>query len=143
LFAKAGTLKFTGVTDILAQNVAGIAGSLPILTTMMLWVASLGSSLLDNVVLVAALIPVVESFNGLGINTFPLWWALLFGGCYGGNITMIGSTANIVALGILEKRKKYSMRFMKWLWIGLVVGGISTLIANVILIFLIPYMPIR
>ncbi len=143
LFAKAGTLKFTGVTDILAQSVAGIAGSLPILTTMILWIASLGSSLLDNVVLVAALIPVVESFNSLGINTFPLWWALLFGGCYGGNITMIGSTANIVALGILEKRKKYSMRFMKWLWIGLVVGGISTLIANIILVFLIPYMPIR
>ncbi|MCC7573524.1 MAG: hypothetical protein KO464_09080, partial [Candidatus Methanofastidiosum sp.] len=143
LFAKAGTLKFTGVTDIIAQSVAGIAGSLPILTTMILWIASLGSSLLDNVVLVAALIPVVESFNSLGINTFPLWWALLFGGCYGGNITMIGSTANIVALGILEKRKKYSMSFMKWLWIGLVVGGISTLIANLVLVFLIPYMPIR
>ncbi|MCX7830295.1 MAG: aminotransferase V, partial [Acidobacteria bacterium] len=35
----------------------------------------------------------------------PLWWALLFGGCFGGNITLIGSTANIVALGILEKER--------------------------------------
>jgi Na+/H+ antiporter NhaD/arsenite permease-like protein len=140
LFAKVGTLKFTGATDVLAQAVAGIAGSLPILTTIVLWIASLGSSVLDNVVLVAALIPVVDSFKSLGINTFPLWWALLFGGCYGGNITMIGSTANIVALGILEKRKKYRMSFLKWLWIGLAVGGVSTLIANIILIFLIPYM---
>lgn len=143
LFAKVGTLKFTGATDVLAHTVANVAGSLPLLTTIILWLASLGSSVLDNVVLVAALIPVVDSFNNLGIQTFSLWWALLFGGCYGGNITMIGSTANIVALGILEKRKKYRMSFMKWLWIGLAVGGISTLIANLILIFLIPYMPIR
>ncbi|NYT13409.1 MAG: hypothetical protein GKC01_02735, partial [Candidatus Methanofastidiosa archaeon] len=56
-------------------------------------------------------------------------------------ITMVGSTANIVALGILEKRKRYSMSFLKWFWIGLVVGGISTLIANIVLVFLIPYMP--
>jgi len=35
------------------------------------------------------------------------------------------------------------MRFMKWLGIGLIVGGISTLIANIILVLLIPYMPIR
>lgn len=143
LFANAGTLKYTGATDIIALKIAGIASSLPVLTTILLWLASIGSSVLDNVVLVAAFIPVVESFNNLGINTFPLWWALLFGGCYGGNITMVGSTANIVALGILEKRKKYSMRFTKWLGIGLVVGGISTLIANIILVLLIPYMPIR
>ena len=122
LFANAGTLKYTGATDIIALKIAVIASSLPVLTTILLWLASIGSSVLDNVVLVAAFIPVVESFNNLGINTFPLWWALLFGGCYGGNITMVGSTANIVALGILEKRKKYSMRFMKWLGIGLIVG---------------------
>ncbi|NYT04445.1 MAG: hypothetical protein GKC00_07050, partial [Candidatus Methanofastidiosa archaeon] len=80
-------------------------------------------------------------FNNLGVYTYPLWWALLFGGCYGGNITMVGSTANIVALGILEKRKRYSMSFLKWFWIGLVVGGLSTLIANIVLVSLIPYMP--
>ena len=48
-FAKAGTLKYTGATDILAFKIAGIASSLPILTTMLLWIASIGSSVLDNV----------------------------------------------------------------------------------------------
>ncbi|NPV51097.1 MAG: hypothetical protein HPY60_07890 [Candidatus Methanofastidiosum sp.] len=141
LFAIGGTLKFTGTTDIIAKAVSGLASGTPVLATMILWISSIGSSILDNVVLVAALIPVVESFNNLGVYTYPLWWALLFGGCYGGNITMVGSTANIVALGILEKRKRYSMSFLKWFWIGLVVGGISTLIANIVLVFLIPYMP--
>ena len=141
LFAIGGTLKYTGTTDIIAKAVSGLASGTPMLTTIILWIASIGSSILDNVVLVAALIPVIESFKSLGVYTYPLWWALLFGGCYGGNITMVGSTANIVALGILEKRKRYSMSFLKWFWIGLVVGGISTLIANIVLIFLIPYMP--
>ncbi|MDP3732692.1 MAG: hypothetical protein Q8R31_06725 [Candidatus Omnitrophota bacterium] len=53
--------------------------------------------------LVAAFIPIIQNFVGLGINPNPLWFALLFGGCFGGNITMIGSTANIIALGILKK----------------------------------------
>jgi len=141
LFAIGGTLKYTGTTDIIARAVASLASSTPVLATIILWIASIGSSILDNVVLVAALIPVIESFKSLGIYTYPLWWALLFGGCYGGNITMVGSTANIVALGILEKRKKYSMSFLKWFKIGLIVGLVSTLIANLILVFLIPYMP--
>jgi Na+/H+ antiporter NhaD/arsenite permease-like protein len=86
---------------------------------------------LDNVVLVAALIPVVQSLAGIGFNGEPLWWGLLFGGVYGGNITMIGSTANIVALGMMEKRFNYHMRFFKWLWIGLIGGLLPTLVAQV------------
>jgi Na+/H+ antiporter NhaD/arsenite permease-like protein len=41
------------------------------------------------------------------------WWALLRGACYGGNITMVGSTGNIVALGMLEKRMGYRMTFCR------------------------------
>jgi Na+/H+ antiporter NhaD/arsenite permease-like protein len=57
-----------------------------------------------------------------------LWWALLFGGCLGGNITMIGSTANIVALGILEKERDVKIEFLRWLKIGAVVGIVTTMI---------------
>jgi len=32
------------------------------------------------------------------LSAIPIWWALLQGGCYGGNVTMVGSTANNVAL---------------------------------------------
>ncbi|MFZ5800589.1 MAG: SLC13 family permease [Candidatus Omnitrophota bacterium] len=129
LFAQAGTLKYTGATDVLAKNLAGLAGNSPaVLTGIVLWVAAIGSSILDNVVLVAAFIPVIQSFQGLGINLHPLWWALLFGGCFGGNITLVGSTANIVALGILEKERNIRMNFLRWFWIGLTIGVVTTLI---------------
>ncbi len=137
LFAQAGTLKYTGATDVLAHRLAGISGnSIPFLTGIVLWVATIGSSILDNVVLVAAFIPVIQSFEGLNLNLQPLWWALLFGGCLGGNITLVGSTANIVAIGILEKEKNIHLTFFKWFWIGLTIGVLTTCIVLLALVFL-------
>jgi Na+/H+ antiporter NhaD/arsenite permease-like protein len=136
LFAQAGTLKYTGATDVLAKKLVEIVKASPqALTGIVLWISAIGSSILDNVVLVAAFIPVVQSFKDLGFTLQPLWWALLFGGCLGGNITLVGSTANIVALGILEKEKKIRITFFRWFWIGLTVGITTTCIVWAVLIF--------
>jgi len=137
LFAQAGTLKYIGATDILAHNLAQFAShNVANLTGLVLWITAIGSSMLDNVVLVATFIPVIQGFQSLNLNLQPLWWALLFGGCFGGNITLIGSTANIVALGILEKERNIRMTFFRWLWIGLTVGVITTGIVWIALLFL-------
>ena len=137
LFAQAGTLKYTGATDVLAQKLVGLAGhSLANLTGIVLWISAIGSSILDNVVLVAAFIPVIQSFQTLNLNLHPLWWALLFGGCFGGNITIVGSTANIIALGIMEKEKNIKISCYQWFWIGSMVGIITTSIVWAGLTFL-------
>ena len=130
LFAQAGTLKYTGATDVLAQNLIHATGSnIPVLTGAIIWIGVIGSSLLDNVVLVAAMISIIQSLQALDLAVQPLWWALLFGGCLGGNVTLVGSTANIVALGILEKEKKIKITFLRWFGIGLTVGVVTTAIA--------------
>ncbi len=137
LFAQAGTLQYTGATDELAKRLLAITGNSRIfLTGIILWISTIGSSILDNVVLVAAVIPVIQSLKAANISLQPLWWALLFGGCLGGNITLVGSTANIIALGILEKEKKVRMTFMRWFGIGLTVGVITTVIVWIILLFI-------
>ncbi len=137
LFAQAGTLKYTGATDVLAKKLFGFSGnSLPVLTGIILWSSAIGSSILDNVILVAAFIPIIQSFQFANISLQPLWWALLFGGCLGGNITVVGSTANIVALGILEKEKKIHIKFMQWFAIGIITGGITTCVVWLVLLFL-------
>lgn len=121
--------------QILAKNLSDLAGqSRFILTSVILWVSAIGSSVLDNVVLVAAFVPIIHSFQDIGINTKPLWWALLFGGCFGGNITMIGSTANIVAIGLLEKEKKLKIGFLQWFRVGLIIGIATTAIVWLALI---------
>lgn len=137
LFIQAGTLKYTGATDVLAKRLLEIVKHSPsALTGTVLWMSAIGSSILDNVVLVAAFIPIVQSFKDLGFTLQPLWWALLFGGCLGGNITLVGSTANIVALGILEKERNIKITFFRWLGIGLTVGIITTIIAWIGLLWL-------
>ncbi len=137
LFAQAGTLKYTGATDVLAKKIITATGSNPVvLTSVTLWISAIGSSILDNVVLVATFIPIVQGFQALNFNLQSLWWALLFGGCLGGNITLIGSTANIVALGILEKEKNIRMSFFRWFWVGLTVGLVTTGIVWLALLYL-------
>jgi len=141
LFSVAGSLAYTGVTNKIAGVVTGLTAS-PVLLTIIVAVGSaFGSAALDNVVLVAALIPVVQAFGEMGINNFPLWWALLLGACYGGNITMVGSTANIVALGMLEKRTGYRMPFRKWVLIGLAGGLLPLFVALALLLVQLPLMP--
>ena len=105
LFAVAGTLDYTGVTSKIAKDFSSaFSGNPVLLTPVIVFLSAVGSAFVDNVVFVAAFIPVVRELN---MNCY--WWALLLGACFGGNITMIGSTANIVVLGLLEKRYRTSM----------------------------------
>jgi len=139
LFAQAGTLKYTGATDIMAAKFLAVARHNPtLLTGMVLWVSSLSSSILDNVIIVVTFIPVIKSFFDFGMGHQTLWWSLLLGGCLGGNITQIGSTANIVAIGILEKEKNVRIRFGQWIGVGLAVGLATTAITWAVLTF-VPY----
>ncbi|MCK5802376.1 MAG: hypothetical protein KAI66_06065 [Lentisphaeria bacterium] len=125
LFAVAGTLEHTQVTSRIAGSFGRQFGASPgLLTPVVLFGSAIGSAFVDNVVFVAAAIPVVKE-----LNQFNLWWALLIGGCFGGNITLIGSTANIVALGMLEKQYRMRISFLEWLKIGLVAGVVSGLTA--------------
>lgn len=137
LFAVAGTLEHTGVTSRLAHDLrAGLGSDHAVHIPFILSVSALGSAFVDNVVFVAASIPVVKE-----LNETPLWWALLFGACFGGNMTLIGSTANIVAIGMLEKRYRSHISFKEWLRVGAVVGVATTLVAWLMLTLLAPYMP--
>ncbi len=133
LFAKAGCLKYVGVTDRISDALMVIGGgSTLVLTPIMLWLSGITSSVLDNVLVVATFAPILQNLS-TQLNTSVLWWALLFGGCYGGNITMVGSTANIVSLGVLERRSGYHMTFMKWIWIGLLGGLVPMAVSTALL----------
>ena len=53
----------------------------------------------------------------LGIVPHAMYFGLLLGASIGGNITPIGASANIVAMGILKKQG-YRVRFMEFVRIG-------------------------
>ncbi len=55
---------------------------------------------------------------------------------------MIGSTANIIAMGIFEKRFNHRISFLYWLKSGLVVGMLTMLISFLIIIA-VPWYTVR
>jgi Na+/H+ antiporter NhaD/arsenite permease-like protein len=134
LFASAGTLRYVGVTRQIAEGFISLtSGREGLLLSAMTWGSGLLSAFMDNVLAVATLIPVVNDLQEIGAFVEPLWWGLLFGGTFLGNVTMIGSTANIVALGILERDEGIHISFLRWLKPGLLVGIPTLLLAHLLL----------
>lgn len=143
LFAVAGALAHTKVTQVLADHFVQVCGTgMGTLVPAILVITAIGSAFVDNVIFVAAFCPVIEELSSK-VKDMPLWWALLFGACFGGNITMIGSTANIVALGMLEKRSHVQMSFMEWLKIGFISALVACIIAWAGIMGLSSFMPER
>ncbi|MBN1150765.1 PTS sugar transporter subunit IIA [candidate division WOR-3 bacterium] len=155
LFAKAACLEYTGVTTKLAYQIANFsqniqiggmlnpehtvtATALVIITTS----TALASGFVDNLPIIAALVPVVKGLKIIGLShTGILWWGLLFGGCLGGNLTMIGSSANMVALSVYEKSEGKIISFSSWLKFGLPVVLISIILVLFLMILQIGMSP--
>jgi len=130
LFAISGSLSEQGVTANLADRLSSIVtGGPDAMVPFVIGISSIGSAFVDNIVFVAAFAPVIQALVERAADYSILWWALLFGACFGGNITAVGSTANIVALGMLEKRAHAHIPFFEWLKIGALVGLVTALIA--------------
>jgi len=130
LFASVGTLKYVGVIEVIAKGFleSGFKGFG--LYMFFTWSAGIMSALMDNVLAVAVLIPIIKEFQNFGLNVFPYWWGILYAGTYMGNLTPIGSTANIVAIGIVERKQHVS--FKEWFKIGLLVSVPTLMLASVI-----------
>ena len=106
LFILVGALEHKGVIDWLARNIFLKAGGNPyVLVLLVLWVSGIASGIIDNIPFTITMIPIVHTM--LAAHPIPhniLWWALSLGACLGGNLTMIGASANIVSAGILHRQ---------------------------------------
>jgi len=104
LFVLIGGLQAAGVMQDLAGLIAQAKDLPPVLLGLiLLWTVAILSAFIDNVPVTIALIPVIQGLGTAGIPIGPLWWALVFGAGFGGNGTIIGSTANIIVASLSEK----------------------------------------
>ncbi|WP_455364289.1 sodium:proton antiporter, partial [[Eubacterium] cellulosolvens] len=96
--------------------------------------SSVLSGFIDNIPFAAAFIPVVQDIGVIsGLNVEYLWWSMAIGAGFGGNITMIGASPNVVAIGVAEKRG-VTFTFFEFMRIGVQVAILSTAIANILLL---------
>eukprot|EP01126_Amoeba_proteus_P035993 TRINITY_DN3647_c0_g3_i7.p1 TRINITY_DN3647_c0_g3~~TRINITY_DN3647_c0_g3_i7.p1 ORF type:complete len:265 (+),score=60.65 TRINITY_DN3647_c0_g3_i7:37-795(+) len=112
LFILMETIAELGLIDWIAVQIEGLIALVPegkarlfLATFLLLWVSGIASALIDNIPYTATLTPVIVklSLGSLQLPLTPLVWALVFGACLGGNGTLIGASANVVAVGMAEK----------------------------------------
>ena len=102
-----------------------------VLSTM--WISALFTSVIGNVANAATFSKIVNimtpSFAGVG-GIKALWWALSFGSCLGGSITMIGSATNVVAVSASAKAD-CKIDFMKFFKFGSKIAILNLIAATV------------
>ena len=91
--------------------------------------SALGSAIVDNIPYTATAIPIVERMIATGLDGEPLWWALALGACLGGNLTIVGASANIVVAN-LAARDGHPITFGQFLRYGSVVVLMSLAIST-------------
>ena len=120
VFILVGSITSTGWIEKTATFLSGLVGSNIFLGyTLLVFVAVFVSAFVDNVPLLAAMLPVAISMaSRLSVNPSLFLFGLLIGASLGGNITPIGASANIVACGLLKK-EGYPVSFKDFAKIGL------------------------
>ena len=135
LFIIVGAVEKSGTINHLSQLALKISnGDFKILTLTILWLSAILSSIIDNIPYTATMIPMIQSFKSQFSNIQPLWWALSLGACLGGNGTLLGASANIVAADIANKLN-CKISFLEFFKVGFIITIESLLISSVYLYF--------
>jgi len=119
IFVLVGSLTFTGVISDIASFITSFTkGNKFLAYTVIVWLSVLLSAFVDNIPYTVAMIPVAKLVaTSLGMPQEPFLFGLLIGTSLGGNITPIGASANVVAVGLLRK-EKYHVKFSDFVRIG-------------------------
>ncbi|MBQ3437395.1 MAG: ArsB/NhaD family transporter [Fusobacterium sp.] len=103
----------------------------------LMWLSSAFTSIIGNVANAATFSKIIQimspSFEHLG-NTKAFWWALSFGSCLGGNMTMLGSATNVVAIGASAKAG-CKIDFIKFFKFGSIIALQNLIVASLYLYF--------
>ena len=131
LFILVGVLEEKGVIEWIAHNVFLQIGDNPYVIVMtVLWVSGIASGFLDNIPFTITMIPIVHLI--METNPIPndiLWWSLSLGACFGGNLTMIGASANIVSVG-MAKQSGVKISFLEFMKTSALITIVTLCIAS-------------
>lgn len=86
----------TALTDLTGGALAGGA-------IVILWLSAVLSGVVDNIPYTATMLPVVEQMSEPHGGSQALWWALAAGADMGGNLTIIGASANVILASMSER----------------------------------------
>ena len=120
LFIVIAGITEVGVIDDIASLIARVGGNnMFLLYTIIVWASVAFSAVIDNIPYVATMLPVLTGITAkLQIDPYLLYFGLLCGATLGGNLTPVGASANITAVGMLKKNG-YEVGFGDFARIGI------------------------
>ena len=127
LFIIVSGVELTGALELFAHEIVNATGgNFEATLVLIIWSSAFASAFVDNIPYTATMIPIIENISedpaiasSLANFSFnPLWYALAIGADFGGNGTLIGASANLVAIAVAE-RHGYRMFFKDFLIKGL------------------------
>lgn len=133
LFVMVGALVETGVIEQLAKLATDATGGDALVAVMLtLVVSAVLSGFIDNIPYVATMSPLVADLaagiDHPAIDSGALWWSLALGADFGGNLTAVGASANVVMLGI-ARRADAPISFWEFTRKGIIVTAITIAVA--------------
>ena len=139
LFIMVSALVKVGVVGMMGGSILALTrNNLTAMTLLVLWFSALASGLVDNIPFVATTMhPEATDFFAAAHapDIWPLWWALSLGACLGGNLTLVGASANVVVAGI-SGRAGYPISFARFMKYGVPITIQGLLLSSVWLWFL-------
>ncbi len=112
LFILVGGVVEVGIMDVLAGGLEAVTGgNLFVALLFIVWVSAFATVIMNNIPATATMIPLIAALAAsptfatqlASFHVNPMWWALSIGACLGGNGSLVGASANLVAVGIAEK----------------------------------------
>ncbi|TDT69727.1 putative tyrosine transporter P-protein [Hypnocyclicus thermotrophus] len=131
-----------GVLKILGQKMIKVThGNLKITSALILWISTFVSAIVNNIPYTTTIIPLIKNElipNIMKLHPeltkktieYALWWALSVGACFGGNATIVGASANVVATGIAAKSGR-KISFFEFLKYGVLITILTVIVSNI------------
>jgi Na+/H+ antiporter NhaD/arsenite permease-like protein len=136
LFILIAGVRSTGLLQMTADWVEKTAGgNFVVAVLLVLWISALASSLVETTAFTAAMLPIIAHLSSImpAAQSGALWWALALGAAFGGNATMIGASANVVAVGLAEKAG-YSISFGEYLKACIIPAVLTLVLSSIYLL---------
>jgi Na+/H+ antiporter NhaD/arsenite permease-like protein len=131
LFVLVGGLEHTGVLQHVSNLLlTGAADNILMTAIIVMWASAVLSAIVDNIPMTVAMIPIFGGLEAQGIPIELLWWALVFGVGFGGNISPIGSSAGVIVVGKAEQTE-HPISFIEWMKTGVPASIAALAIATV------------
>lgn len=137
LFVVISGIEQAGVIDAIAGIFTKIGGdNLFLIYTLIVWASVFFSAFIDNIPYVATMLPVVQGISAsMGVEPYLLYFGLLAGATLGGNLTPIGASANITAIGMLRK-EGFEVKTKDFLRIGVPFSLVAVISGYIVIWFL-------